>query len=149
LGDLLVREPLEVSEQQDLTVIVGEPRECLGEADLLLGLAGTRAGRGVGRGKDRAQLAGRFLERLFERDLAAGVTALRPLVAADLMRQNPRQDLAEPAQPLGLGPAPELRRGAVGFEQGLLNDVRRVELALPACFDLDPRQQPEPGPILR
>jgi hypothetical protein len=48
---------------------------------------------------------------------------------------------------LGIRRAAELRPVAHGLEQGLLHDVRWIELRAEACVDLEPGQERQPASI--
>jgi len=74
-----------------------------------------QAGRGLFHG---------FLQRPLQADVAGpgGETA-------DGVDQLGRQDLSQPGHPLGLGLAAELVPVLVGTQQGVLDDVRGIQLA--------------------
>ena len=76
LGDLVVRQALDVAQEDDLGIIGGEPREGIGQAELELVAAGLFAGRRAG-GRERvAQPTRRLGKRLLERDLTADIAPL-------------------------------------------------------------------------
>jgi hypothetical protein len=47
-----------------------------------------------------------------------------------------RQDAPQPGEPFGLGRAVEARKILVGFEHGLLHQVRGIDLGAQPAFDL-------------
>ena len=146
-GDLVVREPLDVAQEDDLGIIGGEPGERIGQAQLELVAAGSLAGGRAG-GRERiAQPTRRLGECLLQRDLTADIAPLGAAKAAHLVQQDVSQDLPQPGRQLGLGAAAKLRPVAHGLEHRLLHDVRRVELRPEPRLDLKPGQQAQPASI--
>ena len=68
-----------------------------------------------------------------------------PEKSAHVVQQDVGQDLPQPGCQLGFVGAAELGEVADGFEQGLLDDVGRVELGAKPRLDLKPSEQTEPA----
>ena len=71
---------------------------------------------------------GRLLELDLQGTLPAGVARLG-VEPSSRPRQGIRQDRAQPGQPFGLRPAPELGPPLMGVEDRLLDNVGGVQLA--------------------
>lgn len=148
LGDLVVGEIFEVSQHDDLPVIVRESFQGGGQQELLFVADQGIGGRGGIGGQEAAEAIRRLGELLVEGDFAVEVTFLSAAVASDFVREDVGEDLAQPGGEFGPGAAAELGKIACGFQQGLLDDIRGIELGLETRLELGSGQEPEPGLVM-
>src|SRR5262245_52427802 len=66
---------------------------------------------------------------------------------AIMVGQGVRQDLPGPGGALGFVLSPELSAFLVGLQQGLLNNIRGIQLALEARGELQPGEEPQIVPV--
>ncbi len=134
-----------MAEDEDRPVVLGKAFEHAGELSFAFPAGDRlRGGGGVG-GEQVAEALGDVREFLVQRDLAVEVAFLGSLVAPDFVGEDVAEDLAEPGGELGFVRAAEAGKGANGLDQGLLDDVRRIELGAEPAFHLGAGEQLEPG----
>ncbi len=140
LGDLGQRPAVPVLQHQGVAGVRRQLLQGVGQLQrrlLALDLLARR--RLFGRQK-RFQPRRRSIERLFAVDVAGLGTEF-----TDLIRQVMGQQPAQPGRLLGLVPVGDALPRQVRFQQRLLHDARKVDLALQTRVDLGARQQGQVG----
>jgi hypothetical protein len=147
LGDLVVRKPLDIAQEDDLGMIGRETRECICQAQLELLAAGSLTGRRAGRRERVSQATRRLGQRLLQRYFTVDIAPLGTAKSAHFVEQDMGKDLPQPGGQLGLGAPPKFRRVPHRLEHRLLHDVRRVELRPEPRLDLEAGEEAQPAPV--
>ncbi len=143
--DFVVGQSLDVPQDEDVAVVGREAVEDPGQGELAVRLRGLPAGGGVRGGKEVAEPLGNGGEILVEGDFALEITLLGADVAADFVGECARQDASQPRHEFAFAGALKLGEIADRVNQGLLDDVGRIELRLEPALDLGSRDATEPG----
>jgi hypothetical protein len=129
LGHFLERQPLEVAEEEDVAVILGEAFEGRGDAQLLLPAEDMLA-RGRFRGCRIVRPGPRSIVIAVEGNLAAGIALRGAPPALRLVVGVVDHDPLQPGEPLAGRLAGKAVEAAVGLEERLLDDIGGIDLRL-------------------
>src|SRR5262245_4467499 len=127
---------LELSEDDDLPVILRKFADRVGQKDRLLTTGRLMAGRAQRRNQVRIQSFGRTIEVVGKLPFEPHVSPLGPEIVSDLVGQDGNQDLPQPAQKLAFRSPTELPDPTMRFQKRVLEHVRHIELPLNAAPDL-------------
>ena len=145
-GDLVDRDLLEITQDEDLAIVGRQAGQCVGEQDGLLAADGEGTRRGDRIGQLLLNRQAGAVKKHVERFLTA-LVAPPGLVMLGLVGQGPNQDLAEPGNQLPLSRTSELSKLAVSLQKRLLDQVGGIELDLERWADQGAGHDPEIVPV--